>query len=275
MTGSIFEAHDRMTRRDRSSDLSARTSAHPPIVVQMHGEPGSGKSTLAHALGEALGALVIDKDVIKAALLRSGIPEQQAAAGAYEVFFAQARAFVAAGHAVVLDNPVFWEPVERRWLEIADAAGSPRILIECVCSDRDELARRLTTREAVESQPRTPLDLARHPGATPTPFQPRLTLDTTRPLADLVDEAVSYVEHLTPQPPLHAVERGSRPPAPPTTDDRRPAPEPQRADPAPAAPREPLSTAWRGVAEGRGEVHGTPASTPPTTGPRRPTTRPR
>jgi predicted kinase len=177
----------------------------PPIIIQMHGEPGSGKSTLAHALGEALAAVVIDKDVIKAAMLRSGIPEQQAAAGAYEVFFAQARAFIAAGHAVVLDNPVFWESVERRWLEITDAAGSPRILIECVCSDRDELARRLATRDAVESQPRAPLDLARHPGATPTAFQPRLVVDTTRPFAAVVAEALAYIERLTS----------------PTTDDRR------------------------------------------------------
>lgn len=164
------------------------------LVVQMHGEPGSGKSTVARALGARLGAVVLDKDVIKAALLRSGIVEQQAGPGAYEVFFAQAAALVAAGNSVILDNPVFWESVERRWFEIADAAGSPRILIACVCADRGELLRRLRTRATVESQPREPLDLERHPGAVETQFQPRLTLDTTRPLTELVDEALAYVE---------------------------------------------------------------------------------
>jgi predicted kinase len=166
------------------------------IVVQMHGEPGSGKSVLAHALGPRIDAVVLDKDVIKAALLRAGIPEQQAAAGAYEVFFAEGRALVAQGHSVVLDNPVHWESVERRWLEMVDLAGSPHVLIECVCPDREELSRRLATREALESQPREPLDLRRHPGSRQTAFQPRLTLDTTRPLGDLVDEAVAYVEGL-------------------------------------------------------------------------------
>lgn len=196
------------------------------IVVQMHGEPGSGKSTVAQALGQQLGAVVLDKDVIKAALLRSGIAERDAAAGAYEVYFAQARAFVAAGHSVVLDNPVFWESVERRWLDLAAFAGSRGILIECVCRDRDELVRRLTTREALESQPRVPLDLVRHPGSAATTFEPRLTLDTTRPLAELIDEALAYIGHLTSQPlsptgRKHDVERGSHASAPPTTDDRR------------------------------------------------------
>ena len=91
---------------------------------------------------------------------------------------------------------MFWEPVERRWLEVAAAAGSPAILIECVCPDGAELVRRLHMREALESQPRQPLDLALHPGSIPTVFQPRLVLDTTRSLDTLVDEAVAYVERL-------------------------------------------------------------------------------
>ena len=165
------------------------------IVVQMHGEPGSGKSTVARALGQRLGAVVLDKDVIKAALLRAGIAEQQAAPGAYEVFFAQAHALVAAGQSVILDNPVYWEPVERRWFEIAEAAGSPRILIECVCPDRKVLVHRLATRDAVESQPRDPLDIRKHPNSAPTQYQPRLTLDTTaRPVDDLVAEALAYID---------------------------------------------------------------------------------
>ena len=170
-----------------------------PRGIQMHGEPGSGKSTVARALGARLGATVLDKDVIKAALLRTGIPEREAASGAYEVHFAQARAFVAAGHSIVLDNPVFWESVERHWLQIAVDAGSPAILIECVCPDREELIRRLATRDAVESQPREPLDLVHHPGAEATAFHPRLTLDTTRPLGELVSEAMTYIEHLAPR----------------------------------------------------------------------------
>lgn len=168
------------------------------FVIQMHGEPGSGKSTLAKALGRALSAVVIDKDVIKAALLRSGISEQLAAPGAYEVYFALAADLAGQGHSLVLDNPVFWESVERRWLEITELAGSPAVLLECVCPNGAELVRRLATRDAMESQPREPLDLSRHQGAAPSTFRPRLVLDTTRPLGDLVAESLAYINSLAP-----------------------------------------------------------------------------
>jgi predicted kinase len=163
------------------------------MVVQMHGEPGSGKSTVARALAPRIGAIPLDKDVIKAALLRAGAPEALAAPAAYEVFFAQAHAFVAAGHSIILDNPVYWSTVEARWLELSRSVDCVPLMIECVCPDRAEIARRLATRDALESQPRDPLDLKKHPGSTPTAYEPRLTLDTTRPLDALVERAVAYV----------------------------------------------------------------------------------
>jgi predicted kinase len=163
------------------------------IVVQMHGEPGSGKSTLARALAPRISAVVLDKDIIKSAILRGGAGEQLAGPTAYEVYFELAEDLVRQGRSIILDNPVFWPRVEERWLALSAEAGCPPLLIECVCADRDELVRRLATRNGRESNPKEPLDLLRHPGAVETRFQPRLTLDTTRPIEQIVQEAVAYV----------------------------------------------------------------------------------
>lgn len=159
------------------------------LVVQMHGEPGSGKSTLARAIAPRIDAIVLDKDIVKAALLRSGIGEAQAGPAAYEAYFAIAASLIEQGRSVILDNPVFWEPVEAWWRELAAVSGSPPLLIDCVLRDRDELRRRLATRDALESQPRQPLDASAYYRVTGE----RLTLDTSRPLDALVDEAVAYI----------------------------------------------------------------------------------
>jgi predicted kinase len=167
------------------------------FVLQMHGEPGSGKSTLARAIGQRTGAVVLDKDVIKAALLRTGIAESAAAGGAYEAYFGLARHLVKQGHSVILDNPVYWESVESQWRTIAAGAGSPALMIECVLRDRDELRRRLAAREGLESQPREPLDLRDHPGSIVVDCD-RLTLETSRPLAELVEDALAYIGVVAP-----------------------------------------------------------------------------
>ncbi len=46
------------------------------FFVQMSGHPGSGKSTLARQIGKRTGAVIIDHDIVKSALLNSidGVP---------------------------------------------------------------------------------------------------------------------------------------------------------------------------------------------------------
>lgn len=162
------------------------------LVVQMHGLPGSGKSTVARALGEALPAVVLDKDVVKAAMLRSGIAEAEAAPAAYAVFWSLASNIGGQGYALVLDSPVFWPIVEENMRRVAQVLGARLRMVECVCDDRTELARRLATRPALESQPREAYAPRVLEGLY-VPATERLTLDTRRPLADCVVEALAYV----------------------------------------------------------------------------------
>jgi predicted kinase len=164
------------------------------IVVQMHGEPGSGKSSVAQRLGPRIGAIVLDKDIVKSALLRTGVSVDVAGPASYEAYHGIAASLLRQGYSIVLDHPIYWAVAQRRSLERASEAGARYIMIVCACPDRGELVRRLRGRDAMPSQPREPLTLTELPGAVDTAYEPRLTLDTTRPIDELVDEAVAYVE---------------------------------------------------------------------------------
>jgi predicted kinase len=166
------------------------------LVVQMNGDPGSGKSTIARALASELGLVVLDKDVFKTALLRTGMEDLAAGGASYEVFFDLATDLAAQGVSLILDSPVFWPQVEQKSRAVAGAVGAGYRMIECVCPDGDELARRLLTRDALASQPHIV-----HGGRAADAFRPsadRLVLDTTRTLDVCVADAVAYLRQAVP-----------------------------------------------------------------------------
>jgi predicted kinase len=159
------------------------------VFIQMHGLPGTGKSTLARALGRALRAVVIDKDVISSALIRHGVPFAEAGAPAYQVMYAQAERFLEDGQSVVFDSPCFWPVIEENTRRIAADHGAAWLMIETQCPDELRDAR-LTSRPRLESNP------AVLPPRREGMYEPtceRLVLDTTDSVESLVEEGVKYV----------------------------------------------------------------------------------
>jgi predicted kinase len=165
--------------------------ANAPFLLQRAGAPGAGKSALARTIGRCTGAVVLDKDVIKTAALTAGAEESLAAPLAYEAFFALADHLLGQGQSVVLDSPSFWENIPTKGSAIASERMVAYYFIECVCSDEEELARRLRERPRMASQPVEPVDSERW--QTIGPAGAYLRIDTTQPLDRCVELALDYL----------------------------------------------------------------------------------
>jgi predicted kinase len=157
----------------------------------MAGMPGSGKSALARLIGTSTGAVVIDKDVIKSALLESGADESLAGPAAYESFFALADHVLGQDLSVVLDSPSFYESISAKGGAIADARCVPYYFIECVCADHDELVRRLRERPRLRSHPGE--EILEQDPTTIAPPGAYLRIDTTQPLEHCLQLALDYL----------------------------------------------------------------------------------
>ncbi len=169
--------------------------ASQQFLLQMAGMPGSGKSALARLIGHSTKAVVIDKDVLKTAALEANAEEELAGGVAYDVFFALANHLLGQGWSVVLDSPSFWETIPKRGGEIAANRHIPYFFIECVCDDKDELARRLRERTRLTSQPGE--EILEDSWNTITPAEAHLRVDTTQELERCLSIALDYLGRST------------------------------------------------------------------------------
>ena len=162
-----------------------------PFLLQMAGAPGSGKSALARLIGSTTGAVVLDKDVLKTAALQAGAEESLAGPLAYESFFALADHLLGQDIGVVLDSPSFWDSIPAKGAAIAAARMVPYYFIECFCTDRDELARRLRDRPRLGSNPgEEAVDMGATTVAPPGAY---LRIDTTQPIERCLELALDYL----------------------------------------------------------------------------------
>src|SRR5438105_9642425 len=106
------------------------------MLIAMAGLPGTGKSTLAACLEGELGAVVLDKDRVRAALF----PPRVLDYAALQDDIAMAAIYQAAGailkadprQAVVLDGRTFLRPGQvRSLLDLAASLDEPARVIEC------------------------------------------------------------------------------------------------------------------------------------------------
>jgi predicted kinase len=92
---------------------------YPKLFIQMSGAPGSAKSTIARLLGQSIGGVVIDHDVLRSTLLESDLQFGPAARSAYELQWALAQDVMTQGLSVITDSTCNFQTVLDRGTELA------------------------------------------------------------------------------------------------------------------------------------------------------------
>jgi predicted kinase len=171
------------------------------LLIAMAGLPGTGKSTLAAHLAPKLGAVILGKDEVRAALfpppVRDYSPEQNdiAMRAIYQAATYIRKNFLA--RAVILDGRTFLRAYQiADLLALAAAMNEVPRIIECICAD--EVAHRRLKQDLDRGQhparDRT-VDLYQRVKAEAEPIRlPHLVLDTGRLTpAECVGRCLAYL----------------------------------------------------------------------------------
>lgn len=170
------------------------------MIVLFAGLPGTGKSTLAAALAQRFHAVVINKDVVRAALFPPALVEYSAQQDDFcqHLMLETAQYLIQrdADLYVFLDGRTFSRAYQRDSVsEFAARLGVPRKMIECVCEDDIALARiRADVAAGTHlAKNRTPELYYSLKASFESIEQPRLVIDSGKPLAACVDEAARFL----------------------------------------------------------------------------------
>ena len=175
------------------------------MLIAMTGLPGTGKSTLTHPIANALSAIVLDKDVIRAALFPPDWVEYTTEQDDFcmSIMF-QVSAYVLRKdpqRAVILDGRPFSRHSQVMALkQLAEELQTPLRIIECVCSDetaRQRLEKATSGKERHLAENRD-YALYREIKARFEPIdEPKLVVNTDEDLAQCIDMCLAYVKEGT------------------------------------------------------------------------------
>lgn len=127
-------------------------STPPHFLIQMSGAPGSGKSTTARLLGQSMGAVVVDHDILRSSFLEAEVPFDKAAKHAYQLQWTLAEDMMKQGLGVIVDSVCNYEQVLNQGSALAKKYGYTYWYVECQVRDIDLLDKRLRARDPLPSQ---------------------------------------------------------------------------------------------------------------------------
>ena len=174
------------------------------VIVQLAGLPGTGKSSLAAELAHRLAgsALLLDKDRVRHALFG---PRHTLYTREQDDFCVTTMFWTAAWHlrhtpgsVVILDGRTCSRAYQVTQVRrFAARARQPLRLIECICADtiiEQRLGADITRGRHLATN--RDIDLYRRLKASADPIpEPKLCLDTAKPLPECADRALAYLRH--------------------------------------------------------------------------------
>ncbi len=171
------------------------------FFLQMSGVPGAGKSTLARAISKRTGAIVIDHDLVKTALLDSWETELDtriAGKVSYDIEWALIDFHLSQGYSVILDSPCLYTTMVEKGIALSTKHNVSYKYIECRLDDLEEIDRRLRTRQRLRSQNAQVTDehaFRQTIEGSKRPADIRcLQVDSTRPLDSYLVEVFAYLQ---------------------------------------------------------------------------------
>ncbi|MGB3480928.1 MAG: AAA family ATPase [Mycobacterium sp.] len=166
-------------------------------MILVGGGPGTGKTTLATKLAESIDAEIISMDSVRRELqscgaitgsvgtLNTGLYSHENVAQVYETALERAGRALQNGRPVILDGT--WRDASQRRNARALAGRASAVIVELVCcTDLSQAEDRIQTRGPGPSDatPQIARDITEHP------WHGAVTIDTGRPLAESIAEAL-------------------------------------------------------------------------------------
>lgn len=171
------------------------------FFVQMSGFPGSGKSTLSRQIGKRTGAVIIDHDIVKSALLNSieDIPIDINIAGriSYNIDWSLIEFHLSQGQSVVFDSPCLYQEMVDKGIDLSKKYNVKYKYVECYLNDFHEVNYRLINRDRMVSQIREISSEAVFKSTIenskrPTGYQ-CLVVDTGKPPESYINNVINYI----------------------------------------------------------------------------------
>jgi len=170
--------------------------------LQMSGFPGSGKSTLARRVAHSTGAIIVDHDISKTALLEAAdghnIELSDLGRFSYMVDWRLVDFYLSQGRDVILDSPCLYSEMVENGLTVAAQYNADYKYVECYLNDYKEISSRLQNRNRMISQiPGTTEEKFRNTvnrSKKPPSHVKCLVVDSSLPIESYLSEVLEYLK---------------------------------------------------------------------------------